>query len=95
MFGWNQKFQIALVHRCYRPEYGFESPAQTSVRVFMQKMSNSELTDNASAAMPTSRMKALGKYVSFYILLFNSRRLIPTFSLLRLRPCPLSLFRTV
>jgi hypothetical protein len=47
---------------------------------FYTKMSNCELTDNSSAAMPTSRMKALGKYVSFYILLLNSRRFFPAFT---------------
>jgi len=39
-------------------------------------------------------MKALGRDVSFCILL-NSLRLLPAFTLLRLRPCPLSLFTTL
>ena len=59
------------------------------------KNSNSDLTDNAFAAMPTSRMKALGKDFSFYILFLNSRRFFPAFALLRLSACPLSLFRTL
>ena len=66
MFGWNQKFQIALVHRCYRPEYGFDSLLHRRLYGFLWKTWYSELTDNASAANPTSRMKALGKDVSSY-----------------------------
>jgi len=38
--------------------------------MFSAKMSSSELTDNASAAMPTSRMKALRKDVPFLFFFF-------------------------
>ena len=50
---------------------------------FGAKMSNSELPDNATAAMPTSRMKALGKDSFYIILLLNSRRLFPVFTPLK------------
>ena len=64
---------------------------------FCANMSNSELSDNASAVMPTSRMQALWKDVSFYMLLplLNSPRLFSALPLVRLRPCPLTLFRNL
>jgi len=59
MFGWNQEFQIALSTDA-KGLYMVSIVSCTDVcKGFWANMSNSELTDNASAAMPTSRMKAL------------------------------------
>ena len=44
MFGGNEKFQIALVNRCYRPEYGFDRLLDRRLYGFVCK--NVELETN-------------------------------------------------
>ena len=69
MFGGNQKFQIALATSAIGLKM-FSTVSWTDVCTdFCAKMANTELTDNASAAIPTSRMKAFRKIC---LLLYSS-----------------------
>ena len=101
MFGWNQKFQIALVYLCCRPVYGFDRLLHWRLYRFLCKYF--ELWTNRKCIHGHAYVsnESVRKDVSFIFIIFfffffvTLEDCFLPLTLLSFRPCPLSLFRTL